>query len=73
MGDLHLASVAEKEEVEERDQWRHSQVKGEIDTPRRKDPGAPFVLGIGGRWYMCGSLEGATARTRRNRRREESA
>ena len=44
LGDLHMASVAEKEVVAKRAQWWHSKMKGGKDTRPRKDPRAPPVM-----------------------------
>ena len=47
-GDLHLASVADKEEARGHAQWRHSDMKGEIAVQSRKDRGVSFDLDGGG-------------------------
>ena len=43
-GDLHLASVAGKEVVEENGQWWQSDTKGKIDAQDREDLGASLIM-----------------------------
>ena len=43
VGDFHLASVAVKAVVAARAQWRHFEMRGEIDAQSIGDPSAPFV------------------------------
>ena len=47
-GDLHFASVADKEMVKKHAQWRHADMMGNIDAQTHKHPGAPFNKGGGG-------------------------
>ena len=46
--DLHLFFVSYKGAAEEHAQWRHSEMKGKIDTPSREGPSAPLVIDGGG-------------------------
>ena len=43
-GNLHLASVAQKEEEKGHAQWRYSEMEEQVDTQSTQDPSAPFVL-----------------------------